>query len=119
MTKVSENAQIRVLWEDKTENYTQQKRKKVESYFKSKYGVKKVNVIFKPTKINEITGEVEVDISENIMDDNYQKKLFESWLNLTNHKVEWERLLSLNKKVQEKLEQERDIDYRHRTWNTY
>ena len=116
MTKVSENAQIRVLWEDKTENYTQQKRKKVESYFKSKYGVKKVNVIFKPTKINEITGEVEVDISENIMDDNYQKKLFESWLNLTNHKVEWERLLSLNKKVQEKLEQERDIDYRHRTW---
>ena len=45
MTKVSENAQIRVLWEDKTENYTQQKRKKVESYFKSKYGVKKVNVI--------------------------------------------------------------------------
>ena len=116
MTKVSENAQIRVLWEDKTENYTQQKRKKVESYFKSKYGVKKVNVIFKPTKINEITGKVEIDISENIMDDNYQKKLFASWLSLTNHEVEWERLLALNKKVQEKLEQERDIDYRHRAW---
>ena len=114
--KVPENAHIRVLWEDKAENYTQQKRKKVESYFKTKYGVKKVNVIFKPTKVNEVTGEVEVDISENIMDDNYQKKLFESWLSLTNHKVEWERLLSLNKKVQGKLEQERDIDYRHRTW---
>jgi DNA repair exonuclease SbcCD ATPase subunit len=116
MTKVPENAQIRVLWEDKSENYTQQRRKKVEAYFKSKYGVKKVNVIFKPTKVNEVTGEVEIDISENIMDDNYQKKLFESWLSLTNHTVEWERLLSLNKKVQEKLEQERDIDYRHRSW---
>ena len=113
---VPKNAQIRVLWEDKSENYTQQKRKKVESYFKNKYAVKKVNVIFKPTKVNEITGKVEVDISENIMDDNYQKKLFASWLALTNHEVEWDRLLALNKKVQEKLEQERDIDYRHRTW---
>jgi len=116
MIRVPQNAQIRVLWEDKSENYTQQKRKKVESYFKNKYGVKKVNVIFKPTKVNEITGEVEIDISENIMDDNYQKKLFASWLSLTNHEVEWERLLSLNKKVQEKLEQERDVDYRHRMW---
>jgi DNA repair exonuclease SbcCD ATPase subunit len=114
--KVPQNAQVRVFWEDKAENYTQQRRKKVESYFKSKYGVKKVNVIFKPTKINEITGKVEIDISENIMDDNYQKKLFASWLSLTNHDVEWERLLSLNKKVQEKLEQEREIDYRHRSW---
>ena len=116
MTKVPQNAQIRVFWEDKAENYTQQRRKKVESYFKTKYGVKKVNVIFKPTKINEITGKVEIDISENIMDDNYQKKLFASWLSLTNHEVEWERLLALNKKVQEKLEQERDVDYRHRSW---
>ena len=118
MSKVNipENAQIRVLWEDSAENYTQKKRKKVESYFKNKYGVKKVNVIFKPTKINEVTGEVEIDISENIMDDNYQKKLFTSWLGLTNHIVEWERLLALNKKVQEKLEQEREIDYRHRSW---
>lgn len=114
--KIPENASLRVFWEDKAENYTQQKRKKVESYFRGKYNVKKVNVIFKPTKINEETGEVEIDISENIMDDNYQKKLFASWLSLTNHEVEWERLLALNTKVQEKLTQERDIDYRHRSW---
>tara|TARA_R110001583_G_scaffold71390_2_gene201193 strand:+ start:12563 stop:14905 length:2343 start_codon:yes stop_codon:yes gene_type:complete len=116
MTKVPNKANLRIFWEDKAENYTQQKRKRVESYFKNKYGVKKVNLIFKPTKINEKTGKVEIDISENIMDDNYQKKLFASWLSLTNHTIEWERLLDLNTKVQEKLEQERDIDYRHRTW---
>jgi len=114
--KVPPKANLRIFWEDKAENYTQQRRKKVESYFRNKYGVKKVNLIFKPTKINEKTGKVEIDISENIMDDNYQKKLFASWLSLTNHEVEWERLLALNTKVQEKLEQERDIDYRHRTW---
>ena len=67
--RIPEKANIRVFWEDKAENYTQQKRKKVESYFKGKYNVKKVNVIFKPTKINEVTGKVEIDISENIMDD--------------------------------------------------
>jgi len=114
--KVPSKANLRIFWEDKAENYTQQRRKKVESYFRNKYGVKKVNLIFKPIKINEETGKVEIDISENIMDDNYQKKLFASWLSLTNHEVEWERLLALNTKVQEKLEQERDIDYRHRTW---
>tara|TARA_R110001592_G_scaffold179786_2_gene421722 strand:+ start:39236 stop:41584 length:2349 start_codon:yes stop_codon:yes gene_type:complete len=114
--KIPEKATLRVFWEDKAENYTQQRRKKIESYFKNKYKVKKVNVIFKPTKINEKTGEIEIDISENIMDDNYQKKLFASWLSLTNHGVEWERLLALNTKVQDKLTQERDIDYRHRSW---
>ena len=114
--KIPEKANLRVFWEDKAENYTQQGRKKVESYFKNKYNVKKVNVIFKPIKINEKTGKVEIDISENIMDDNYQKKLFASWLNLTNHEVEWERLLALNTKVQDKLTQERDVDYRHRSW---
>ena len=93
MTKVPQKANLRIFWEDKAENYTQQKRKKVESYFKNKYGVKKVNLIFKPTKINEKTGKVEIDISENIMDDNYQKKLFASWLSLTNHTIEWEKII--------------------------
>ena len=67
--KIPEKANLRVFWEDKAENYTQQRRKKVESYFKNKYKVKKVNVIFKPTKINEKTGKIEIDISENIMDE--------------------------------------------------
>ena len=49
--RIPEKANIRVFWEDKAENYTQQKRKKVESYFKGKYNVKKLNVILKQTKI--------------------------------------------------------------------
>ena len=51
--KVPSKANLRIFWEDKAENYTQQRRKKVESYFRNKYGVKKVNLIFKPIKINE------------------------------------------------------------------
>ena len=33
--KIPEKATLRVFWEDKAENYTQQRRKKIESYFKT------------------------------------------------------------------------------------
>jgi DNA repair exonuclease SbcCD ATPase subunit len=50
------------------------------------------------------------------MDVNYQRRLFKEWLNNSNIEVDWERLLRLDDKVNEKLSQQRDTDYRYRNW---
>ncbi|HUS50302.1 MAG TPA: hypothetical protein VMZ91_09050, partial [Candidatus Paceibacterota bacterium] len=44
------------------------------------------------------------------------RKLFKEWLTINNVDVDWDRLLRLDDKVNEKLSQERDTDYRYRNW---
>lgn len=109
-------ARIRVIWEDLPENYTKEKQKRVNTYFVEKYGNPNVQVIFKPKKVNVEGSEVEMTVADNVMDINYQRKLFKEWLNVNNIDVDWDRLLTLDGKVNEKLSQERDIDYRYRNW---
>ena len=55
-------------------------------------------------------------VADNVMDSTYQRKLFKQWLKVTNIDIDWERLLRLDDKVNEKLSQQRDTDYRYRNW---
>ena len=55
-------------------------------------------------------------VADNVMDTTYQRKLFKQWLKVTNIDIDWERLLRLDDKVNEKLSQQRDTDYRYRNW---
>ena len=52
--KLVENARIRVIWEDISENYSKQGEKQLTELFSKKYGVKKdkIKVIFTPIKID-------------------------------------------------------------------
>ncbi len=113
---VPNKAKIRIIWEDNPENYTQERSKRIGKYVSEKYGNPNVQVVFKPKKIITDDGEVEMTVADNVMDTTYQRKLFKEWLKVTNIDVDWDRLLRLDNKVNEKLSQQRDTDYRYRNW---
>ena len=113
---IPKKAKIRVIWEDNPENYTQERSKRIAKYITEKYDNPNVQVIFKPKKVMTEEGEVEMTVADNVMDITYQRKLFKEWLTINNVDVDWDRLLRLDDKVNEKLSQERDTDYRYRNW---
>ncbi len=73
------NPFIKVTWEDIPENFTQEKIKRVRSYFKRKYNSKNVTVLTKVVDKNN-SDELNVDIEQNVMDISYQKDLMEQLL---------------------------------------
>ena len=113
---VPKKAKIRIIWEDNAENYTQERSKRIGKYITEKYGNSNVQVIFKPKKILTEDGDVEMSVSDSVMDTNYQKKLFKKWIKSNKVDVDLERLMRLDDKVNEKLSQQRDTDYRYRNW---
>jgi len=116
IVSIPSKANVRVIWEDAPENYTKDRVKRVEQYIAEKYGVSKVQVIFKPKKQDTEHGQVEMSIADNVMDSTYQRKLFKEWLEGNKIDVDWDRLLRLDDKVNDKLKQVRDIEYRYRNW---
>jgi DNA repair exonuclease SbcCD ATPase subunit len=118
LTKVNipNKAKIRLIWEDNPENYTKERANRISKYITEKYNNPNVQVIFKPKKVSTENGEVEMTVADNIMDINYQRKLFKQWVTDNKVDVDWDRLLRLDDKVNEKLSQQRDIDYRYRNW---
>lgn len=114
--KIPSKAKIRLIWEDSPENYTKERANRISKYITEKYNNPNVQVIFKPKKISTENGEVEMTVADNIMDLNYQRKLFKQWITDNKVDVDWDRLLRLDDKVNEKLSQQREIDYRYRNW---
>jgi len=113
---IPSKAKIRVIWDDKPENYTKERQNRINAYFSEKYNNNNVQVIFKPKKVDIEGTEIEMTVADNVMDTNYQRKLFKEWIKINNVDVDWERLLKLDEKVNNKLAQEREIDYRYRNW---
>ena len=74
-----DNPFIKVTWEDIPENFTQEKIKRVRSYFKRKYNSKNVTVLTKVVDKNN-SDELNVDIEQNVMDISYQKDLMEQFV---------------------------------------
>ena len=58
-----------------------------------------------------------MSVADSVMDTNYQKKLFKKWIKNNKVDVDLDRLMRLDDKVNEKLSQQRDTDYRYRNWN--
>jgi DNA repair exonuclease SbcCD ATPase subunit len=113
---IPDKAKIRVIWEDKPENYTKERQRRLSTYFSEKYGNHNVQVIFKPKKVDIEGREIEMTVADNVMDINYQRKLFKEWLEINNVDVDYDRLLKLDDKVNERLSQVREVDYRYRNW---
>ena len=96
-----ENPYVQVVWEDSAENFTQEKIKSVRHYFQKKYLTTNVNVITK-TKVSEETTH-NVDISFNILDENYQLELVRSYLKSKSKEDYLEEIIKLNSAVDNKL----------------
>lgn len=96
-----ENPYVQVVWEDSAENFTQEKIKSVRHYFQKKYLTTNVNVITKTKVSEEITHNV--DISFNILDENYQLELVKSYLESKSKEDYFEEIIKLNSAVDNKL----------------
>jgi DNA repair exonuclease SbcCD ATPase subunit len=96
-----DNPYLQVVWEDYAENFTQEKIKSVRHYFQKKYDTTNVNVITK-TKVAQDTTHT-VDISFNILDENYQLELVRSFLESKGNMEHYDDIYQLNSIVDNKL----------------
>ena len=96
-----ENPYVQVVWEDAPENFTQDKLKNVKHYFQKKYNTTSVNVITKLKKSEEIQDNV--DVSFNIMDENFQHELIKSILESKNQSALYEEVLKIDSAVNNKM----------------
>jgi len=96
------NPYIKVTWEDTPENFTQEKIKRVKNYFRKKYNSERVNLVtkilgFDSKENNRIT-------TDNVVDPVYQRKLIKEFLEEQGVSIEWEKLIRLDNKIEEKIE---------------
>lgn len=96
-----ENPYIQVVWEDTPDNFTQERIKRVRAYFEKKYGSKNVNVV---TKVKSTEDEVQsVDVSMNILDENFQKDLITKYLKVHELSDDEKEILDFNEVVENKV----------------
>ena len=114
--EVSKDGFVRVIWYDDPENYTKEKHNRIKSYFQNKYGARNINIVFRSHERKDMEGTVDGDFSDNILDEQYQRKLFNQWLLINNVKVDMEHLLGLDTKVNNTLREQRETEARYRKW---
>jgi|TARA_R110000796_G_scaffold145835_2_gene262414 DNA repair exonuclease SbcCD ATPase subunit len=100
-----ENPYIQVVWEDTPDNFTQERLKRARSYFEKKYKSKNVNVI---TKVKTDDMDMQsVDVSMNILDDNFQKELIKKYLISNGYENTLDEILSIDGLVEDKIASEK------------
>jgi len=104
-----ENPFIKVTWEDNPENFTQEKLKRVRSYFQNKYNSRNITVLTKAVDRNA-SGELDIDIEQNVMDTNYQKNLMTQFVENNDMEIDVNLLKRLDEKVNSKMAEEMTID---------
>ena len=81
--KKLDNPFIKVTWEDNPENFTQERIKRVKSYFQNKYNSRNITVLTK-SRDRGVTGDLDIDIEQNVMDVGYQKNLMTQFVKNNN-----------------------------------
>ncbi len=98
------NPFIKVIWEDTPENFTQEKIKRLKSYFKKKYNSERVNVLTRVTGIN--TPNSPQEVTENVIDKEYQKKLVKEFLKEQDVTIDWDKFVRLDNRVESNIQEE-------------
>ena len=118
--KISPYSKLKVYWDDRPENYSKEGKNKIRNHLAKKHGVSKnnIDVIYRPVKYNDAGEAIEITGAniENIMDISYQRELMRQWIQRENKVVDFNRILSLDDKVNGELNLE-DNSARHTTWS--
>jgi DNA repair exonuclease SbcCD ATPase subunit len=110
-----ENPTIQVVWEDLTENFTQDKIKSVKHYFSKKYNTTNVNVLTKAKTVQ--TDEMQsIDVSVNISDANYQSDLLKNFIESKGYKDKIDDILGINRMVENKMNGDEDNQTQFKKW---
>ena len=107
---------IKVEWEDTPENITQERIKRIKSYFQKKYNTKNVNVRTVYTTNNSSTKLKSLEASDNILDHQYQKKLVKEFLKENNIDIKWDLINRLDDKVNGNVNKIDESVIRYNKW---
>lgn len=110
------NPFIKVEWEDSPENFTKERIKRVKEYFQNKYNTKDVKIIPKSLTNNSTTKLKSLEVSDNIMDYQYQKKLIKEFIKENKIEIEWELIDRLDNKVNSEVDKNNQINTRFNKW---
>ena len=108
-----ENPFIKVTWDDIPENFTQERIKRVRSYFQNKYNSKNVTVLTRG--IDRKSGkELDIDLEQNVMDPVYQRNLMTQFVMANDMGVDIQLLKRLDDKVNAKISDELEINTKYK-----
>jgi len=96
-----DNPYVQVIWEDNSENFTQERIKSVKQYFMKKYASTNINVITKVKTSDEV--QQTIDVTVNIMDKNYLKELIKNFLESKNQDQHYDQVLNIDLAVENRM----------------
>lgn len=110
------NPFIKVTWEDTPENLTQERIKRVKTYFENKYNSTNVKIITKIALNDNETKLKSLDVTESITDYQYQKSLMKDFIDDNKMVVKWEMINRLDDKVNGELTKITTNKIRYNKW---
>lgn len=110
------NPKIKVIWEDIPENFTQEKISQVKSYFGKKYNSRNITVITRSVADKRDKKLNAIDVSENILDFEYQKTLMKDYIKENNIDIDVDLVSRLDDKVNNEIDKDKQNVIRYRQW---
>ena len=110
------NPFIKVEWEDTPENLTQERIKRVKSYFEKKYNSTNVKIVTKITSNDSNTKLKSLDVSDNILDYQYQKTLIKDFIEDNKIDIKWDMINRLDDRVNGEIDKLNQNKVRYNKW---
>ena len=111
-----ENPYIKVTWHDTPEAFTPEKMKRVKNYFKEKYNTRFIKVITKIQSTSSNNKLKSLEISESILDPNYQKLLMNDFIKENNIVTHADMIDRLDNKVNETIFAQDETIIKYNRW---
>lgn len=111
------NPYIKVDWEDTPENLTQERIKRVKTYFENKYNSTNVKIVTKITSNDSNTKLKSLEVSDNILDQQYQKTLVKDFIEDNKIDIKWEMINRLDDKVNAEVDKTNQNKVRYNKWH--
>jgi DNA repair exonuclease SbcCD ATPase subunit len=110
------NPFIKVEWEDVPENLTQERIKRVKTYFEKKYKSTNVKIVTKISNGGSNAKLKSLDASDNILDHQYQKNLVKDFIKENKIDVKWEMVDRLDNRVNGEIDKLNQHKVRFNKW---
>lgn len=107
---ICKDPNIRIIWNDKIENYSAERVKEIKAHYCKKYNTQSVNIIFKATNQPKYISVGDGDV-ESLTNNETQEKLFKVWLEENNVDLKLPDILKLNKRVESLIENKSDVRF--------
>ena len=110
------NPKIKVVWEDVAESFTQERVARIKSYFTKKYKSKNVTIVTKTVVTKDDKKFSSIDMADNILDTQYQKKLIKDYIKQQKIEVDWDMLSRLDDRINNEIDKSNQNTIRFRQW---